>query len=629
MRSLFLAALLAACSGVEPVAPSTPAPEAPPDHDEQETVEEAAWTLRSDHLVVSTPDTNLISVVEPSTGAIQARLQLEGRAGDHPVYVDGGILVSLRDERAVALFEPVGEDGLREVWRVEVGPEPRGVHVDVEAGLAWVAVSMQDRVVAVDLETRQPVHALDVTGHPRWLTPLPSGDLLVTSLLGEHVHVVEDADVVRPVLLPELHRENGSRYTMRVTGAPAVDAEEGILWVPTLYVDVQTPIQGEIPDDVTEPPEPPPLGYYVDRRPDAWITQTARFHGTLVRVPLSGRLDLAEAEAYIFASSDGWSPVRGMITGVMPDPSSELVYASVEGARTVFLAAPGHSNARATGPLLQVLAAHLRAPTGPRALWHREGQVWVYGFIDRTLAVYDTNVMRERFRDRVETFSPTERYVLSPSVLGRSVEVGRELFFSSINPHMVLPGGGLSCATCHVDGGTDGLTWPLEDGPRQTPSLVGGKSEQVPVTWTRSVPTVADEVLLTAEQRMGGEVPDRAYAEDTAIFLDTLPVPDTLPLGADLEAIARGERIFEGSAGCAACHRGAHLTDRLPYDMVGIENVRTPTLLGIAATAPYFHDGSAATLRDVVERAEDEGMGFTNHLSEAEKADLTAYLRSL
>ena len=51
-----------------------------------------------------------------------------------------------------------------------------------------------------------------------------------------------------------------------------------------------------------------------------------------------------------------------------------------------------------------------------------------------------------------------------------------------------------------------------------------------------------------------------------------------------------------------------------------------PILRALAARPPYFHDGSAATLADVVDFYETRfGIG----LSEREKADLLAFLRSL
>ena len=50
----------------------------------------------------------------------------------------------------------------------------------------------------------------------------------------------------------------------------------------------------------------------------------------------------------------------------------------------------------------------------------------------------------------------------------------------------------------------------------------------------------------------------------------------------------------------------------------------SPTLRGIFATPPYFHDGSAATLDDVVAR-----LSVSSALSAADQADLVAFLKTL
>jgi cytochrome c peroxidase len=53
---------------------------------------------------------------------------------------------------------------------------------------------------------------------------------------------------------------------------------------------------------------------------------------------------------------------------------------------------------------------------------------------------------------------------------------------------------------------------------------------------------------------------------------------------------------------------------------------KTPTLRGLAARAPYFHNGIAATLEDVVRHYEMHlGFVFTNE----QRADLVAFLKAL
>lgn len=630
MRPYLLLFLSVGCGPApsNPTAPRDPGGKVVVEEPEPEPRE--SWSL-GDSLVIHSIDAEILSVVDPFTQGVATRYELGGRAGDQPVVVGDQVFVTLRDERSLALLEPVlidDEPELVERWRVEVGPEPRGLLVDVDRGVAHVAVSTANQVVQVDLESQDIQRTWDVPNLPQWLTALPGGDVLVASQVGEQVHRLAEDGPITPLSLPERHRESGVRYTMRATGPAAVDADDGALWIPALYVDVQTPIAGNVQaDEVTLPP-----GYYVDERQVLVIPDTPRFMAALVRADLDAP-DLSEGTTTIFAASFGQHPIRGVISAVYPDDESDLVISAVEGARALFVARPGQNSSYPdAGPFKQHMASLARAPDGPRAFWRRGDHLWVFGFLERQARSYDLPAFRARVPDAsapAQILSPDERIQVSISVLGPYIEVGRSLFYSSIDPRMVLPGGGLACATCHIDGGTDGLTWPLEEGPRQTPSLAGIKSEQTPVTWTRSVPTVTEEVLLTSEQRMGGTTPSEAAARDTAAFLDTVPVPDVAPLRPNLTAIERGRAIFEGSAGCIACHRGPHLTDRNPYDMVGETDVRTPTLLGIATTAPYFHDGSAATLYDVVDRAEDEGMGRTNHLSTAEKRDLATYLESL
>jgi cytochrome c peroxidase len=67
-----------------------------------------------------------------------------------------------------------------------------------------------------------------------------------------------------------------------------------------------------------------------------------------------------------------------------------------------------------------------------------------------------------------------------------------------------------------------------------------------------------------------------------------------------------------------------------------LNKFKTPGLRGLAARAPYFHNGSAATLLDVIDAYQHAGFKFTTDplhqresLTEAEKADLVAFLESL
>lgn len=101
-----------------------------------------------------------------------------------------------------------------------------------------------------------------------------------------------------------------------------------------------------------------------------------------------------------------------------------------------------------------------------------------------------------------------------------------------------------------------------------------------------------------------------------------------------LQATA-GKALFEGKAKCATCHpsaaefisagRYSDITAAPPAgDLAG--GIKVPGLRGVSLTAPYFHDGSAATLTDVVDRFNSrDALGLT----ETEKSQLVEYLKSL
>jgi mono/diheme cytochrome c family protein len=108
----------------------------------------------------------------------------------------------------------------------------------------------------------------------------------------------------------------------------------------------------------------------------------------------------------------------------------------------------------------------------------------------------------------------------------------------------------------------------------------------------------------------------------------------------DPDAAARGQELFEGAANCSSCHSGPRLTDAATTlhgpDETGMDATyaertatkmyRTTPLRALLAHPPYFHDGSAATLADVVTHYDAQ---FELGLTAEEQADLVEYLNSL
>ena len=273
------------------------------------------------------------------------------------------------------------------------------------------------------------------------------------------------------------------------------------------------------------------------------------------------------------------------------------------------------------------------------------------------------------------------------------IALGRELFFDK----RLSRDNTISCATCHEPelGFTDKLTVAEgvdgQLGTRRTPRLVNrgyGRS----LFWDGRAVSLEEQVLKPIENPIEMALPldelmrrlssDGKYPKLFATAFGRGPSPETVAYAlasytrsivsgnspydryvagetdALGEAQRRGLELFRGKAACTVCHLGPNLTDEEFHntgvgwkdgttDDVGREEVtgddaergafKTPTLREVARSGPYMHNGSLATLEDVVEFY-DEG-GEPNPyldidmqplgLSKRERRDLTEFLEAL
>jgi cytochrome c5 len=147
-----------------------------------------------------------------------------------------------------------------------------------------------------------------------------------------------------------------------------------------------------------------------------------------------------------------------------------------------------------------------------------------------------------------------------------------------------------------------------------------------------------------SEPRLGISVsnpPDQVEAKlaNLEAYQLSLGIPAP-PAGTfDAAAAARGHSAFVGQGRCSTCHAGPTFTDantrlhdpsEIPTDPTHAERsatrmYRTTPLRALWQHAPYFHDGSAATLPDVVDRYDS---AKSLQLTPQQKADLVEYLKS-
>jgi cytochrome c peroxidase len=173
-----------------------------------------------------------------------------------------------------------------------------------------------------------------------------------------------------------------------------------------------------------------------------------------------------------------------------------------------------------------------------------------------------------------------------------------------------------------------------------------------PAPWDYQTQLRAFETAYAAdlEDLPGVEQDDpELYAEYQRLKADA----DAHPLGAS--ALRGGELFFSDKGGCTACHVGANFADEKYHNLgVGMQSegadagrfsqtsqesdrgaFKTPTVRNVALTAPYMHDGSLATLEEVVEWYDKGGHANPSlsekvkklNLTAQEKADLVAFMK--
>ncbi len=277
---------------------------------------------------------------------------------------------------------------------------------------------------------------------------------------------------------------------------------------------------------------------------------------------------------------------------------------------------------------------------------------------------------------------------LATDPMPATLRLGQKLFYSANSDDVPLTQNHwAACASCHVEGRSDAVTWKFEQGPRDTPTNAGGLLDTGFLFRTADRNQVQD-YWKTINVEQGGhfsitDPTQKTLLDALAAFVnDALPAPvppstdaSHTMTGSALAALrAQGQAVF-GTVGCNACHRGPARTDSgmnnpsldltgpvvststaggvllhdvgtcvtdgdfpdvdhtdIDGDARGACAFDTPALRGLTDSAPYFHDGSALTLDAVVPimLQATVGPGQTPPtLSTSDGQALVEYLRSL
>jgi cytochrome c peroxidase len=249
------------------------------------------------------------------------------------------------------------------------------------------------------------------------------------------------------------------------------------------------------------------------------------------------------------------------------------------------------------------------------------------------------------------------------------IALGRRLF---ADPRLSVDNS-RSCTSCHDvhDNGATrvALDLSLDGKPLRLNTLtVFNAAASFRLTWTGKSRSFEDQAKTSIENPriMGSKLPDvigkldadpelrqqfeRAYGRspDESALLDALAAYERsliTPgsrfdrwLQGDSTALSatelHGYQLFK-SLGCVSCHQGVNIGGNL-LERHGIFHplgspepviLRVPSLRNVAETPPYFHDGSAGSLEEAVERM---GYAQLNTLLQPEEtSDIVAFLRTL
>lgn len=282
------------------------------------------------------------------------------------------------------------------------------------------------------------------------------------------------------------------------------------------------------------------------------------------------------------------------------------------------------------------LRARIRlAGNGPRAMAVSGARVYVAGYFSDTLETLEIS----RLSAPPQAASWQRAGTISKASPPARLRLGEQLF----NDATICFQSWQSCASCHSDDArVDGLNWDLlNDGlgnPKNTKSLL--LSHRTPPAMSTGVRYSAEQAVRAGIRHILFAVPAEELAapmDEWLKSLNALPSP-FLAAGTLSAAARRGQELFQSArTACATCHKPGLFTDLNSYDVgtagpndQDTRQFDTPTLVELWRTAPYLHDGSAATLRDVLTtRNRNDQHGRTSLLSQPELNDLIEYLLSL
>ena len=592
-------------------------------------------------LLVVNPDSNSLTLVDPATRAVISELTV----GTDPrtVTLDeirGRAYVTNRGSASVSVVDLAA----REVaHHVPVGQRPYGVVASPDGRWVYVAEQGSDRLTVLDADTLQTAATVAVADRPSGLAVSEDGaTVLVTHLLTNTITVLDQPYVLYlPLLLRDVPGPVGRSKGMTAEPARVVSFRTSSI---RLYPEsnlVQSIVPGPCPPNGAGSGSTD-CAYVPHTRSNA-ASRSLTFDTTVF--PLVSVIDMEEREHLSRGQFD---------LGTLDPPGVGLPFhaAVTSDGGELWVVNAASNDLTVLDLAARERAAHVEVGDNPRGivLSPDGATAYVNNTLAGTVSAVDT-----------AAYTVTDVITVTEIPLPPVLLNGKRLFHTSDDPRLARDQW-ISCNSCHFEGEHDGRTWFFGfSGPRNTTSLLG-MIETYPLRWSGEWDESADSEYANREENFGSGLIDgpincqlfppdcvhqppnqgRSYDLDClAAYIDSLRVvlsPDHAGGEPLSPAEQRGQVLFNDPAvGCATCHPAPFYTDQQMHD-VGTATLDerigpaydTPSLRGLYDSAPYFHDGSAYTVRDTVTRESPGGEhDVRGLLTEEEIQDLIAFLEAL
>ncbi len=588
------------------------------------------WNVNSDN--------NTVTAIQGT--APYAKLH-EVPVGSQPATLsagpDGTIWVANKKDSTISIINAASGATIA-TMALPPGSSPHGLTMSPDLTKAYVALEDIGQVVEVDTLSRTLTRSVVTRSHPRNLALDPArGQLLVA-----HFVSPDDAGKVTRIDLatfsvaglismqPSMNPESSTngRGLPNYLGALAISPDLTQATIPSKKDNI---FRGTVRDGL-------PLAF----------ESTVR--------SIASRIDLAAGIEDFNSRVD--LDNNDVATAAIYSPLGNRLFVSTLGSREIWVL-DGYGSTSAFA-----FESSGEAPDG-LAISPDGSRLFVHNFMTRSVSVFNTGIICTSTCGTAPLLAdvPTVAVeALAPDVLR-----GKQLFHDSYDTRLAQDGY-MICASCHMEGGSDGRVWDftnLGEGLRNTIDLRGKGAGQGRRHWTANFDEVQDfeNQIRTIS---GGTV----LMTDTDFNTGTRSQPLGTPkagVSSDLDALAAyvnsltavgrspyrqadGSLTPDGLAGraifnqqsCYACHSGPNFSDsaRNALHRVGtqkpssgnrlgtpIPGFDTPSLRGLWRTAPYLHDGSAATLDEVLTSANAHDFdGPTADLTSTQRAQLNAYL---